>query len=383
MPTGSAPDSIDDICQDLEIAGIEGLFAKFDSFHIELGLAIGSNELEYYADPEWSSCVEAISRFVDAYGIQAVATKCCQDPRTVLALIADDVAPYNHFDLIIWAMYESRCSAIHQNFPVSNAAWATQCPHLASHINDEGLIELDQNIKFNELGFIENELLVPFHSSLGHGQPGLEDKDLLSHLLSCRTDQRVRIQLAPNAVRCIALKEAYASMNKDHWWGRKFSRLDLDDPNSLGSTVHTAPARHSPGSNAWEQCMMKGIKRLETAWSRKPKEKDCKVLVMEEVIDRSGAHGRFIHAIRNMGSHVFEHLDGAFMIYSDKDRPERLQPSCNLPKTPKASRKPKVFRIDGEISTDMFSAVVSLFYRGNPLIDEYFAPPAPSPPPTS
>ena len=156
-------------------------------------------------------------------------------------------------------------------------------------------------------------------------------------------------------------------MLRDHWYGAPFRRSKLDDANAIGVTIHSAPALEL--SNAVSaQCMITGIERTEVVWKHK---EGIKSVEMEEVLCRDERVPRYLHSERDIRVQAFRHIDGAVMLYEQDARDARRQ--TRWPRRVRASMKPKQFRVDGRISTDDWALLCSLYFRGNPLVGEYFA----------
>ncbi len=77
-----------------------------------------------------------------------------------------------------------------------------------------------------------------------------------------------------------------------------------------------------------------------------------------------------MHAIRDTSARAFVHCDGAVKAYDPAAYPT-AQSAFRL--RDKSSRYRKVFRLDGEFPAVAWSAVTMQWFRGNPLIKEYFA----------
>lgn len=125
----------------------------------------------------------------------------------------------------------------------------------------------------------------------------------------------------------------------------------------------------------YANCFLYGYQRVEAEWQT-TKTGTERVFKLEEVIDplnrRSPSAGRFLHAIRDTKSKLFTHLDGALLGYSSTDRERRVSCGVTIKNAPKAESKPKLFRIDGEIPTESFEEISTLFMDQNGLVLEYF-----------
>ena len=66
------------------------------------------------------------------------------------------------------------------------------------------------------------------------------------------------------------------------------------------------------------------------------------------------------------------HCDGAVKVYLKDGYENRL--ATYLPKELKSFKKIKLFRIDGNIGVDEWIGLLSMFFKGNEMIMEYFDP---------
>ncbi len=253
--------------------------------------------------------------------------------------------------------------------PVIGSRVIQAFPELESLITDEGLIRLENGLSFDRDGIRLDGNLIRFHSALGFSRSDDPDADLLALLcqLAKRTDMKVAVAIES---RCYITKQNRGfRIYEDFWRGRPYGRDDLDDPYATGATVYAAPdAATAPG--IWTGCTLGGIKRTEFFWKYK---EVIKTFEAEEVLDAGFGNGRYVHAEYDLAQKKFRHLDGALMIYSEDDAIKRREINCVLPSTPRAANKPKLFRIDGKVGIDHWSAALSLFFRNNPLVIEYLS----------
>jgi len=84
---------------------------------------------------------------------------------------------------------------------------------------------------------------------------------------------------------------------------------------------------------------------------------------------------RYIHAEFDMNTNTFRHFDGAFHFYTEQEYYQRRDSDLNYNKKEYSqikSRSKKLFKINGQISTETFVDLTSHFFSKNPLIYEYF-----------
>ena len=178
------------------------------------------------------------------------------------------------------------------------------------------------------------------------------------------TDSKARIALDDR--RLMPAQALSARIEADYWFGPPLTSKNLDDPYSVGYTVHGDP----------QQGRGHEYPHLYVHW-RLDKDGN-KVLQMEELSDHPHATIggqralRYVHAIRDMKRQVFIHCDGAVRAY-DKDAYASRSVEGRFPSQTRATAYRKVFRLDGEIRTDDWSSVVALWFRHNELVREYLA----------
>jgi len=157
-------------------------------------------------------------------------------------------------------------------------------------------------------------------------------------------------------------------MELDTWFGPKFDRNKLDDPNFVGLTVVGRTYPNSLDSYPLE--------KTEFFWKTNEAE-SIKTLEIEELSSPANPYehwqiNRYIHAQRDMSNRIFRHLDGAAKVYAEDSYRARL--SQPMPKNMRPAHYVKLFRIDGIIDLESWLSLVSMFYKGNEMVIEYFDP---------
>ena len=85
---------------------------------------------------------------------------------------------------------------------------------------------------------------------------------------------------------------------------------------------------------------------------------------------------RYIHAEFDIKSGYFRHFDGAVQLYTKKEYKLRKDKNFNHKTKGKEQIKPnsiKLFKMNGEISINIWIKFISHFFSGNPLVMEYFS----------
>lgn len=149
----------------------------------------------------------------------------------------------------------------------------------------------------------------------------------------------------------------------DYWWGPKFN----DDISNLPNGV----TRYESNN---DQKFFSSVLGMEFWWKS---DGDEKTLEIEEIrekpslgVGKTSFGCRYIHSIYNTGANNFIHFDGAVRMYSEEQIIERWDNSIN--KSDKDTAYTKIFRIDGKLELADWKKLCILYYKGNPLIFEYF-----------
>lgn len=162
----------------------------------------------------------------------------------------------------------------------------------------------------------------------------------------------------------IGLSSTYTGVLEfDYWWGPKFS----DDIASLPNNVTRYECNEA-------QRFFNGISGTEFWWKT---DKNERILEIEEIrekpslgIDENSYGCRYIHSIYDNDKKEFNHFDGAVRMYSEEQILKRWD--LNINKAGKDTDYTKLFRIDGKLELSDWKKLCILYYKGNPLLFEYF-----------
>jgi hypothetical protein len=179
--------------------------------------------------------------------------------------------------------------------------------------------------------------------------------------LNSKKDITLRIAIDKNIV---GLSETYkGTLEFDYWWGPKFN----DDISSIPNAV----TRYESNE---EQKFFSSVLGTEFWWKA---DKDEKTLEIEEIreqpslgIDKNSYGCRYIHSIYDNNKAEFIHFDGAIRLYDNEQILKRWEESIN--KAGKNTTYTKLFRIDGKLELSDWKKLCVLYYKGNPLLFEYF-----------
>lgn len=180
-------------------------------------------------------------------------------------------------------------------------------------------------------------------------------------LYSENKEVKLRIAIDSNL---IGLSKTYNdSLEFDYWWGPKFN----DD-------IAKIPDQVTRYENNDEQKFFSGVSGTEFWWKSDDNEKTLEIEEIRETpslgIDHSSYGCRYIHSIYDNNTKEFFHFDGAVRMYSEEEIMSRWD--IDIRKAGKNTKYTKLFRIDGKLELAIWKKLCILYYKGNPLLFEYF-----------
>ncbi|MGJ8636699.1 MAG: hypothetical protein ACSHX5_07630 [Phycisphaerales bacterium] len=312
----------------------------------------------------WSEAVFCVENQISLQGLSHTAASLGEIGLVVLKMSQSGFTGKISEELLIVAIEQVITAPLNDCWPLKYTDFGVlgYAPSLARLIDDEGLVLINGSVKVDCHGFVSDGYRIPFHRRLARNE------EMVSILLDeSKRNSEVDIRLAPDYLRAIPEDEFKVLLQKDHAYGRPYSRNDLDDPYATGVTIHTSPENGDKDMDTFVRCKIQQLLRVEFLWSTKKNLKDFQA---EEITEHSG--WRFLHAIYSLSERKFYHMDGAWMHYSTQKADLRRANNGGF-KRPKADCKPKLFRIDGRFSEKLFADVATFFFRNNPLVAEYFA----------
>ncbi len=252
----------------------------------------------------------------------------------------------------------------------SDSEVAQRFPELFDELDDEGLITLDDRFTLMDGGIAYKEHVLHFHQCLRRGFGSNPNYDFLARLAAYyrKTKETNEFKIAIDPRRVMHLSDYQRTMEADAWFGALFDPADIDNHDAVGLTVIE---RERP--SLFDMSLR--IDRTEFFWSSDRKS-NLKTFEIEEILAESvkfdAYHiNRYVHAERDTANHVLRHFDGAAKVYTDGAAyAERY--GTSIPHEPRASMKPKLFRIDGDIELEDWIDLVSFFMRGNEMVLRYF-----------
>lgn len=157
----------------------------------------------------------------------------------------------------------------------------------------------------------------------------------------------------------------------DYWFGPNYDNNIENIPN--GVTLYK--------TNSTEYFFTQALK-TEFWWksnieSRDGEKYNLREFEMEEVKDvDSKIVGedhflcKYVHSIYNTNEDVFEHFDGAVRDYDTEKMAFRVSKTIN--ECPKNTLYTKIFRLDGKIPLCFWKTLITMYYRENSSVYEYF-----------
>ena len=238
-------------------------------------------------------------------------------------------------------------------------------PELFLNEDEDGLIGIDI-LKHEHGGIFSYKDILVFPNKKFRRSCSLRNnlnEEFLTYYSNIRGNFSKKISIDDSI---IGLKSSLTyAVELDFWWGPKFSKDIM--------TIEDGVTRHGADIESGLRNII-GIDYVDFRWSTNKEDK--KVFECEEVVnipsygiseERYGC--KYTHAIFPQSS-ICEHVDGAIRIYSDIELIEREE--SDLAKSGKNTEYQKLWRIDGEIQSELFMKLCHYYYRSNTLVSEYF-----------
>lgn len=246
-----------------------------------------------------------------------------------------------------------------------------QYPELVDHMDDDGLLILSDVFEPVDGAILYKDHALNYHQFLRRAFTSRPNYDFLVPFTRYYrdTNQKNTFRIAIDHTRLMRREDYVRTYEFDSWFGPPFDEDKLDDPNEVGLTV--------VGRNKTSLFELSNhLHFTDFLWTYKD---GIKSLQIEEVHDEEDALegyvvNRYVHSERDTELGIFRHLDGAVKVYKVSSYDTRR--SSHLPEARECYRKPKLWRIDGEIDFETWSSLISLFYKSNETIIEYFNPEA-------
>lgn len=174
----------------------------------------------------------------------------------------------------------------------------------------------------------------------------------------------------------IRVDEPRSYFEADAWFGAKYNKEIACIPDGI--------VKHRPTLGIkpeFIKILFSNNYSLDIKWSTKGNIKTFQLLEFKDetiqiLDDGKGLYPvRYVHAEFNLDTNQFQHFDGAIHFYEEKHYFEKRDQDINFDEKHFKGLKPiskKLFKLNGVISVEDWSNLVSNFLHGNPLIYEYF-----------
>jgi hypothetical protein len=242
-------------------------------------------------------------------------------------------------------------------------------PELENKLDKDGLLHIDDIFILHDGGIEYKEHMLHYHQFLRRGYSSNPNFNFTGSLLEyyAKTKLVNKFHIAIDHRRIMPKNYYSKIIEYDAWFGPSFNPKTIDDPNSIGLTTMKR------NKNSLFE-LENQLDRTEFFWSYKDR---IKTFEIEEVSDMAYVFenyniNKYIHSERDIDRKIFRHLDGAVKVYISDTYEDRFK--SFTPKEPKAHKKIKLWRIDGEIELRQLVNLISFFYKGNEMIIEYFNP---------
>ena len=244
------------------------------------------------------------------------------------------------------------------------------CPELSDLIDDDGLVTLNDDFTLFDGGVKYGDYMLHYHQFLRRGFSSNPNFDFLGTFARYHheTKHRNRFRVAIDHRRIMLFEHWRQCMEFDTWYGPSFDRDKLDDPEFRGLTVVGRIHPNSSDSYA--------LVKTEFLWKTNELER-VKTLEIEELSCPTKPYdnwhiNRYLHAERDIDRRTFQHFDGAAKVYAQDIYPTRVDQT--MPDNTKPNHYIKLFRVDGETDLDDWLSLISMYYKGNEMLIEYFDP---------
>ena len=252
---------------------------------------------------------------------------------------------------------------------IGNSIVLQTYPELKACLDDDGLLYIDESFTLFDGGIAYKDHVLHYHQFLRRDYASNPNFDFLGRFIGyyaqARDTNQFRVAIDHHRLMPKEFYRHYGEM--DAWFGPRFDRAKIDDPNAVGLAVvqRVRPSIFDLSNK---------LDRTEFYWSY---QNGIKSFEIEEISSDSYSFdsyyfNRYAHSERDTQQKLIRHFDGAVKVYLLDKYQHRLD--TMMPRESKSHVKVKVFRIDGNIDIDAWIDLTSHFYKGNEMIIEYFDP---------
>jgi hypothetical protein len=244
-------------------------------------------------------------------------------------------------------------------------------PELGNKFDGDGLLYLDKSFRLMDGGIQYRDHILHYHQFLRRGFTSNPNFDFLGRFARYRlnSEQINKFRIAIDHRRIMTLENYRQIGEMDTWYGPHFNHDDLDNLDKVGSTIILRNRPSIFDSTA-------KIDRTEFYWKADRKTK-IKSFEIEEIsstdyYNDSYFINRYVHSERDTSNAVLRHFDGSVKIYTMSNYPDRI--NTKMPNEVEATHKVKLFWIDGDVELGQWTELISMFFKGNEMILQYFDP---------
>jgi len=185
-----------------------------------------------------------------------------------------------------------------------------------------------------------------------------------------------RVGVAVDHYRVVPRDRSSRRVLLDQWFGSPFRPANWDDPRDVGHTAHVrtrdigeSPSDKSGLRTEFWRTFDEPHKTFEAA--------ELPGWPLADGVAPQAVACRYVHAMRNVRTGQFEHLDGAIHVYESESYRRRYESVGQHGERIWASRKIKLFRVDARdglgIDVPDWQSMIEMFFFGNELVLEYLS----------
>ncbi|WP_327634535.1 hypothetical protein OHB24_31745 [Kribbella sp. NBC_00482] len=264
-------------------------------------------------------------------------------------------------EAVTWATHSKLSIDLFDN-PSPDSRVFAAAPNLIPLLDESGLVTVT-DLDARPWGLHTGNYAFQYHQLLRRGFGSNIHYELIGTVLRLAKQHDLIARFALDDRR-LRYKDEYEEWEeRDFWYGRSLVAEDLDNLSAVGETFHGDP----DGGTSW----LHPYAGLSVRWTA---DGPLKGVEIEEFMPppKPGAEwvfARYLHAIRDTERKAFVHCDGAVKAFAAAQYPMSQQ---GFRTRGKGDRYRKLFRIDGQFPTAVWSELACSWFRGNKLILEYF-----------
>lgn len=247
--------------------------------------------------------------------------------------------------------------------PATDSRVLIAAPHLIPLLDESGLVTVS-GLDARPWGLHTGQYAFHYHQLLRRNFDSRIHYGLVGTVLRVSNDHQLTARLAIDERR-LRLKHEYQEIHEaDYWFGPSLREDELDLLTAVGETFHGDP----DGGTSW----LHPYAGLSVRWTA---DGHLKSVEIEEFMpppsaDQEWVFARYLHAIRDTDKGAFVHCDGAVKAFAAGTYPRTAHA---FKQRGKGDHYRKLFRVDGEFPASVWSELACSWFRGNRLINEYFA----------